>query len=53
VFFFFTNDNAFLDEGQHRGIFGGIYDADGDFNFWDTLYERNRFGGNPLFWEWD
>jgi len=53
VFFFFTNEEAFLNDGQHRDFFGNILDANGEFNFWDTTAERNGFGGNPLFWDWD
>ena len=46
------NDEAFLRDGQTRGIFG-IYDNNGSMNILDTLTERNGWGGNPLFWDWD
>jgi len=46
------NDEAFLRDGQTRGIFG-IYDNNGSMNILDTLAERNGWGGNPLFWDWD
>ena len=53
VFFFITNDEEFLDEGQHRDFFGNILDADGELNIWDTFVEQNGWGGNPLFWDRD
>ena len=51
--FLMSNDEEFLNEGQHRDFFGNILDADGELNIWDTFVERNGWGGNPLFWDWD
>jgi len=44
VFFFITNDEEFLDEGQHRDFFGNILDADGELNISGTPL-LNKMGG--------